>query len=380
MSTTSDYEAPSALRSASDRLERLQRDLEEAAIDESDLETVADAYEAVERTLDRWEARATDWDDFEGYVEFRNDLAETLESIPEDIPASDAFVEADGHVKTSGVSKSLTASDFEAAREALAPAREYAERREALREARERYRSAYRAARRRRQELTERVDELERLLELGEADLAAPVEELRGPIEHYDDAVTEAFADFRRNSPARELLALVDTGADYPLVGYRTPPAELLSYVREQPAGRHSVSELLEYAEYSLSKLRHYVDDADLLKRRIATNRTYLEGLSAEPLCIGWPPSDGETLWFETGELISVVSRFADDETVTALRSVRELASREDYERLRTAAVARAELTPGERERLESGAVAAELEDVREEYRRLEEAIDACER
>jgi exonuclease VII small subunit len=374
MSTTSDSDAAAELEAAHDRLETLESNLE---LGEDDLDAVADAYESVVTVLDRWEERATDWDDFEGYVEFRNDISETLESIPEDVPESEAFLEADSHVKTSGVTGSLKTGDFDAARRALAPARDHAETRDTLSEARSRYRTAYRAAQDRRQELDEQIADLERLVRLGEADLDAPIAELRDPIERYNEAVTEAFENFRREAPAREFLSFVVRAADYPLVELRRPPTELLEYVKEQPAGDHPVPDLLEFADYSPSKLSHYVDDANRLKRRVATNRTYLEGLSADPLHVEWPPAEAESLRFRAEELVSLVDAFADEETVTALRDVRERTRREEYDRLRTAAVARSELDEDERVRVKSGTVESELEAARDERGRLEEALEA---
>lgn len=373
MSTTSESDAAAKLQAAHDRLQRLREDID---IDRDDLDAVADAYEAIEEVLDRWQERATDWDDFEGYVEFRNDLSATLASIPEDVPESEAFVEADGHVKTGSATRSLRQRDFDAAREALSPAREYAETRTELREASDCYREACRTAKRRREELTDRIDDLERLVELSDADLDAPTETLQEPIARYNDAVEAAFATFRHETPSREVLSFVVTAADYPLVDYRKPPEELVSYLRAADAGSHPIPELLEYAEYSRSKLSHYVEDADRLKRRVATNRTYLEGLSVEPLTIAWPPTDRETLRFRVDELVSVLGRFADEETMVTLREVRALTHRDDYERLRTAALARAELTDDERKRVESGAVETELETARKEQKQLDEAIE----
>ena len=375
MSTGSD-DAVAELEAAADRLKRLR---EHPPVDREAVDPVADAHESVLEVLDRWEERATDWDDFRGYVEFRDDLSETLESIPEDVPESDAFLAADDHVKTGGVSKSLTERDFEAAREALAPAREYAEYREDLEAARERYRSAYRAARRRRRELEERVDDLERVRRLGAADLEAPTERLRDPIADYNEAISEEFEAFRREAPAREFLGFVETAASYPLVGVREPPVELLAYVESAPAGGNVVPDLLEYAEYSKSKLDHYVEDATLLKRRIATNRTYLERLSAEPLRVSWPPPEAAELRYRTGELLSVVDRFADEGTAAALRTVRQRTRSGAYDRLRDAAAARSELTDEEREAIASGELAAELEAARTELERLDSALEAHE-
>ncbi len=371
---TADTEAViAALEDAHEQLRGVEADLE---ADPGALEDVAEAHRAVSGVLDRWEERATDWDDFKGYVEFRNDLAETLEAIPEDVPASDAFVEADRRVKTSGVSKALKARDFEAAREALAPAREHAEALEALREARSRFREARKAARRHRDELADRIDDLERLVRLGQADLDAPVETLREPIDRYNERLEEDFRAFRSEASARELIGFVATAADRPLVGYEPPPADLLAYVRDRPAGEHTVGQLLSYASYSSSKLDHYVDDPNLLKRRVATNRTYLERLSPAPLRVAWPPPEAGVLRARADAYVPLVGRFAEEGTVAALREVRALAGRDDYERLRTAAEARADLTDAERRRLASGSVEADLEEAREARRRLDAALE----
>ncbi|MEF8777862.1 MAG: hypothetical protein V5A36_03020 [Natronomonas sp.] len=375
MSSQTEADALEELQSADERIRQLRSELEDEDIESDEIDNLVDAYRSVEAVLDRWEERATDWDDFQGYVEFRNDLAETLESIPDDVPERDAFVEVDSHVKTSGVSKSLDTSDFEAARSALAPVRSYVEIYEALESAREQRRQAYRRVQRRADELEERIRSLQRLLELGEADLEAPIEHLHEPISTYNEAVRDDFETFRRGAPAREFLSFVERAARTPLVGYETPPAELLEYVRTRPAGDRSVDELLEYAEYSSSKLSHYVDDADLLKRRIATNRTYLERLSANPLCLEWPPKPADILWFRTAELVSLVGRFADEPTVTTLRKIRSLTRRTEYERLRRAAEADAELTDDERRRLQDGTVETELSAARSKLDRLEDAL-----
>jgi len=371
MSTSDDPAA--ALSAAHDRLEDLEAN---PPVDTDRLGEVADAYESVARVLDSWEERATDWDDFQGYVEFRDDLSDTMSSIREDIPESDAFVEAERHVKTGSPTESLTESDFAAAREALAPARAYADYRDDLAEARRRYREAYQADMDRRRALDERIDELERLQRLGEADLDAPIEDLRAPIDRYNDAVEEAFRTFSSETSAREVLGVVEVAAeDYPLVDVTPPPDRLLSYVREEPAGEHTIPELLEYADYSESKLDHYVDEAGLLKRRVATNRTYLERLDAAPFRIEWPPSAADHLRYRTEELLSVLTRFADEEPAQALRAVRELTRRDDYRRLREAAVADARLSDVDRDRLESGQVSADLAAAREERDRLADAV-----
>lgn len=363
------------LRRADERVRSLRSELESGDVPAGKIEALVDLYRSVETVLDRWEERATDWDDFQGYVEFRDDLAETFEAAPDDVPERDAFAEADDHVKTGDVSTSLDTADFDAARNALASARSIAETHEALESARQERKKLYRRARRRAEESRERIDSLERLLELGEADLDAPLDRLRDPIVAYNDAVRDAFGTFRREVSAREFLSFLERAARTPFVEYESPPAELLEYVRTRPAGDRPVDELLEYAEYSASKLSHYVDDADLLKRRVATNRTYLERLSADPLCIDWPPKSADVLWFRTRELVSLVDRLVDEPTVETLRKIRSLTQDPEFGRLRRAAESDAELTDEERQRLESGAVASELSATRKTLDRLSETL-----
>ena len=364
------------LRRVDERIRKLRSELEESDVPVERLETLVDLYRSVEEVLDRWEERATDWDDFQGYVEFRDDLAETLEAAPEDVPKREAFAEADEHVKTGDVSTSLDASDFDAARASLEPVRSVVETYEALESAREERGKLHRRARRRAKELRERIDSLVELRELGEADLDAPIDRLREPIETYNESIEDGFGEFRRETSAREFLSFLEGAARTPFVDYEAPPAKLLEYVRTRPAGERTVDELLEYAGYSSSKLSHYVEDADLLKRRVATNRTYLERLSADPLRIEWPPQSADVVWFRTRELVSLVGRFVDETTIETLREIRSLTRDREYERLRRAARSDAELTDTERQRLESGAVAAELTAAREGLDRLEDALE----
>jgi hypothetical protein len=332
---------------------------------------VAGAHGELVGLLERYADSATGTGDFEAYVEFQDAVADLVEGLDDDLPERDAFEAALDVLDQ----RRLSEDDFAAAREALAPAASTArlldERDAAVAE----YREARKAAARRKRTVEERIDDLERLVELGDADLDAPVERLREPVDAYDDAVREAFRAFRRETSAREVLELSVAAERYPLVDLGSPPADLLAYVRESPAGEEPVPTLLEYAGYSSSKLDHYVDDPTELKRRVATRQTYLERLDADPLTVGWPPPTADDLWWRSRELISLVARFAPEDVVARLREVRALTRDDDYERLRTAAVARERLGPDERERLAAGDVADELDDLRAERDALGEAL-----
>lgn len=374
MTSTTSEDPVARLEDARKTVENVRNDIQ---TDEESLATVAEAYRAIITVFDRWEERATDFDDFQGYVKFRNDLAETVSEIPDSVSHREAIEEALETVKTESVTSSLSRRDFETAKDVLEPLRADADRYETLQVARETYRSAHRSLRRRLSELESEREDLRRIERLGDADLDAPVDVLRVPIEAYNAAVDDAFASFRREASARRVLEFVDVTDLYPLVPFETPPADLLEYVRFRPAGEHTIEELLEFSEYTKSKLEHYVDDADLLKRRIATNRTYLDRLSAEPLEIGWPPPPADELRFVTNELISVVDRFADDETVATLRTVRGLPGSTDYDRLRSAAVARDKMSNAERAQVESGTISSDLEAVETSIDRIESQLES---
>ena len=348
----------------------------EAAEEYDDAETVATAYRDVYSILERYEERATDWDDFEGYIRFREALGERLSELPEDVPEREAFAAADAKLATSPRNPPSEA-DFERARELLAPAREYADALEEREAARERYEEAYAELRDYREDLKAEVERLETLAERAAVDFDAPTERIREPIESYDGTVRDAFEAFRRDAPAREVLGVISRTESYPLVNYESPPETLVEYLRDADAGEQPIPELLDAAGRSRASLAHDVDDPGTFKTVVGSNRTYLERLDAEPLTVGWPPPSAGVLRWRAAELVAVVGRFAPESVVSEARTLRSLADREEYERLRRAAVARAETDEAERERLRSGSVEAELADARDRLAEVEAALSS---
>jgi hypothetical protein len=359
----------SDLRAAADRLERARERV--AEFGEADLRQLADAYEEFTGLLNRYEEPATGDGDFGKFIEFQGKIETAVERLDDDILLRESFEEADDHLQQ----RRLSESDFEYVREQLEPVADLVSRLDDREEALADYRRARKAVDSRRHEVRERIDDLERLVRLGEADLSAPTERLRDPVETYNDAVQTAWREFRRGSSAREVLTFLETMGQFPLVPFERPPAELREFVREHPAGEEPIPKLLEYAGYSQSKLDHYVDDPNALKRAVGTRQTYLQRLDADPLTVAWPPPPADRLHFRTKELTGAVNRFAPD-VVEQLRAVAALPRETDYERLRESAVAEADLSDAERERLTSGAVADELEGLRAEHERLEGALE----
>ena len=361
-----------ALGAARDRLEAIETRIDDRG--EETVEAVATAYRNATKLLEDYVDRATGTgqENFQAYIELEGKFDTLVSDLSEDLPEREAFEDALDAIDK----RRLSESDFERARAALEPAADYAELLDEREAAREELAEARKAASKRRRDLEDAIAERERLLELSNADLDAPVERLREPLESYNEAVREAFEEYRNETNAREVFDLLERSTWYPFVNYERPPDDLARYVREDPAGEYTLPELLDYASYSRSKLSHYVDSADELKRNVATQQTYLDGIDAEPLTVDWPPGPAGELRRRVREYRPFVARIADEEVVAALREVRLLTTDSDYDRLQTAAQAVAQLTPNERERLADGRVDAELEELRAERERLEAALE----
>ncbi|MGM0446925.1 MAG: DUF7118 family protein [Methanobacteriota archaeon] len=354
-------EAAARLRERYDELRRTASRIDGYGRDR--VEAAADAYRRAHRILDRYEEDAVGTGDFESYVRFRGEFGDAVD-VDDDTPAGEAFEAADDAVDK----RRLSESDFAAAREALAPAGEFVDLLEAYDEAVDDYRGARKAAREARKRLDSRLDELREVADMADADLDADRSRLRDPIEAYDEGVRAAFREFFKSASAREVFGYLDRADATPFVDVDVPPTDLAEYIETHAAGEEPPATLLEYADYTNSKLEHYVDDPGALRTAVAVHRTYLERLDGEPLTLDWPPKPGDELAYEIDELVPLVGRIADDDVVATLRSVRELARGDEYERLRRAAEVRDALDDAELaliERGEAGERVAEAERTR---------------
>lgn len=369
--------AHAELAEAANEYERRREAVEEIGAEEAT--AVVDARRDLLDLLKRYEGTATGTGDFQAFIRFQEELTELVDDLPDDLPRRDAFERVESDLDKRRVSE----SDFERARRTLEPATEVAETVEARDDALARYREARKAAVRRRRAVEERLDEMDRLRELGDAYLAVadegdPTEliaAIRDPVAAYDEAVADAFAEMKAEEPARDVLAFV-AEVDSAFVDYERPPADLRDYLESSDVGDHPIPKLLSYADYSPSKLEHYVDEPTALKRHVATHRTYLERLDAGPLTLDWPPRPPVELRYRADELISAVDAFAPVEAVARLRTVRDLTRDEAwFARLADAARARERLGSDELERLASGELAEERAAVRDERDALDAAL-----
>jgi len=372
--------------------ERLQEvDAEIDAIGERNVEAAADGYRNASRLLDSYEDSAIGTGDFGSYLEFQSQFLSLVEGLPDTAIAAEGFQRASDRMDK----RRLRESDFAFAREAIEPASEAVELLERREQALDAYRSARHDAKNRNTELAAERDRLDRLQTLGDVDLSVSVEPLREPIEAYNDAVGDAFETFRKTQPARALFELLDAAADRPLVGVDRPPRELAEYIETAPAGNEPLPTLREYADYSPSKLEHYVDDPGALRTHVAVHQTYLDRLSSGPLFVAWPPAEAGVLRARLEELAPLVRRL--DRTVSAdddagldgdneqtdrepieshRRRLARFTRRETYDRLRDVAVARAELDDEEAELVASGEIETEIQSVEQGIDAIEAALE----
>ncbi|MDB2243630.1 hypothetical protein PM076_09115 [Halorubrum ezzemoulense] len=341
-------EAAARLRERYDELRRIESRIDDHGRDR--VEAAADAYRHAHRILDRYEEDAVGSGDFESYVRFRGEFGDAVD-VDDDLPAAEAFEAADEAVDK----RRLSDEDFAAAREALEPAGEFVDLLEAYDDAVDDYRAGRKAAKEARKRLESRVEELREVADMADADLDADLDRLRRPIDSYDEAVMEAFREFFKSASAREVFDFLDRADATPFVDVDVPPTDLAEYVETHAAGEEPPATLLEYADYTNSKLDHYVDDPGALRTAVAVHRTYLERLDGEPLTLDWPPKPGDELAYEIDELVPLVGRIADDDVVATLRSVRELARSDEYGRLRRAAEVRHALDDGDLALIERG-------------------------
>jgi len=342
-----------------------------AEFGQEDIEQLADAYRQFDGLLDRYEDQVVgDAGDVQTNIEFQSQVAKVVGNIPRSTLLYATFQECADYLKQ----KYFNASDFEHVRGQLEPVADIVARLDNYEEARREYRDVCETIRHEIRTLETRISELERLVELGEADLDAPTDRLREPVETYNESVSEAFRAFVAERPAREVVTTLDSLSAYPLVRFEPPPAELVTYLREADPGEMTVPKLREHAGYSRSKLDHYVDDPDRFGRVVGGHETFLSGLDAGPLHVGWPPPLPTHLGWRCRELTAAVNRIAPP-VVEQLRAVAALPRETEYERLRDSAVASEQLSNEERRRLRTEDVAGTLADLRERRDRLREAL-----
>src|SRR6056297_2175399 len=168
-----------ALEAARNRLDTI--DARIADYDEDTVEEVATAYRTATDLLEDYVDRATGTgkENFQAYIELEGKFDGLVSGLSEDLPEYESFEDALEAIDK----RRLSESDFERAHDALEPAARYADMLDEREAARANLTEARKTASKRLRTLDDEIDERERLLELADADLDAPVERLREPIE-----------------------------------------------------------------------------------------------------------------------------------------------------------------------------------------------------
>lgn len=344
-------------------------------IGKSELEQLATAHDRFLQLLDEYEepASGSGRETFQSYVEFEGELETFMNSLPENLLKREDFEAAETVLDR----RRLNEQDFDRARDEIASVTELVGRLEDYSDAVNRYREARKSVKVSLRERRGELKTLEETLAFAEVDPTASVDPLREPIDTYNEAVGEAFADFLSTKSARRVMEWLGATQQYPLVKTANPPKSLIDFLETSPAGEQPISTVLEWANYTHSKLSHYVDDPERFQSRVGANRSLLERIDAEPLQIDWPPPKKEELRYRTRELIAVVSRFAPADVCARLQTVRDLSYRSDYSELRSRARARHELTEQDLRELSSGEVSDKYEQLKAEIDRLETALES---
>lgn len=342
----------------------------------ANLEDLADLHRDAVALLNQYEDTATETGakGFADFAQFKMQFTRLADAAA-DLP-DDGAIEA---ARDAIDKRRLSGSDFDRARAELDPITDRVSRLDDMEAARQDLIDARDAAASRREQLQAELEEREQVLALADVDLEAPVDDLRDPIERWNEGVAAAVTTLRQDRPARKAMNRFERIASYPLIDMESPPEELKTYLNDSEAGTHTIAELLEYADHSPSKLRHYVDDPDTFRRIIRTRRSSLEALEADPLQIDWPPPPAESIPWLARELRGAIGSLVDDAAIGALREVVALARDEsDYEHVREAAMAHEQLDADDRQRLESGAIEAEIEIREEAIAAIDEALQSA--
>lgn len=359
------------LESAYDAYQSIQSTIGEIGRDRLDeLDRLYNRFDTLLSTY-KESASGSGRETFEQYIAFQSELETFETSLPEDGLETGVFEDAIDYLDQ----RRLQESDFEEARVILEPAVDTLGILTERDEARNSFTAAKRAVEQRIDELTDEIDHLQELLAFEDTDFDVPVDQLRSLIEAYNQAVRDDFSSYKSNTSSREFIQFLETTTAYPLIEFPSPPPELVDYLESTEVGTEPTPRVLEYTNYTRSKLSHYVDDPSTFQARIGANQTYLDRLSADPLMISWPPPAPDELHWRIRELTSIINRFAPAETVRKLNDLQKFSHQDDYLDLRLAARADAALDEQEKQRLTTGELREELETKQRDRDQLQSAV-----
>jgi len=343
-----------------DEYEELRGEVREVGEDRA--EATRELYGRIRDAFDEYREDATGRGDFGRYVEFQNAVIDAEEAVEdEDVYRAEDFKSALGHLDA----QTLRDKHFERANDDLSDVGGFVERYERRLELADELRETLSDLEHRADELGDEIGETEEELRKARRAEDTDASPLRDAVETYNERVREDFDGFVSDAPAVGVAHLGERTLDAPLVDdfpvERGAADRLARYVDDE-----TVDRVLELAGSSDGKLAHYVDDTGGF--RDAVPRSFFETVSAEPFVLGYEPV-GEARR-RADELVPIVGEFAGDETVAALREVRDIAANGGYAEMRRAVLAQEEVGAGTEEAEDR------LESLREEKDRVERRAD----
>jgi len=339
-------------------------------VGEERAEETREKHETLDEALEEYREDATGTGEFRKYIEFRNIVL----AVEEDLDEGDGVYMRDDFESALSRLDAQTLRDkhFRGARSDLERVEGFVEKYERYEELREELRDELSTLKKRKEDLEREIEETEERLKKAREAEGVDASPLREAVEEYNESVRRDFEEFLRNAPAVEVARLGERTLEAPLVEdapVESGTAERLSkYV-----GDETVERVLELADSSDAKLSHYVDDTDGF--RDAVPRTFFETVDAERFELSYEPEG--VVRRLAPELVSLVSFFADEETVAALRRVCGMAERGEYEPMRNALLAHEEAgDDAEDIEEELDELRTEKESVEERTERVREALD----
>lgn len=327
-------------------------------VGEDRAERTHNVYRRIDDAFEEYREDATGHGEFRRFVEFQNIVIDIEESIEDgNIYRGDDITRALSHLDAN----TLHDKHFRRAREDLSDVRDFVETYERYVELEDELRDELSDLEHRIDEVGREIQEKEAALEKAREAEGVDVSPLREAVEEYNNGVRDDFEEFVREAPAVDVARLGERTHDAPLVDdapvERGTAESLDRYVDDE-----TVDRVLELADASDGKLSHYVEDADGF--RDAVPRTFFETADGERFELSYEREG--IVRRRADELVSVVRRFADDETVAALRRVRDMAANGTYGEMRRALVAR------EQAGADVDEIRDELDGLREEKERIE--------
>lgn len=195
---------------------------------------------------------------------------------------------------------------------------------------------------------------------------------LKEKIAAYNNDVGTFLETFFKESLLTDVLRMSLDTSYHPELRFPQPPSyknaeRLLSFVLSEGLASLPLSQFLEYAKYSDSKLSHYVGDTTGFRQILESNIVWLESLgdikSREALKISLE-EPGVSLAVKIPRIIAFLSKLgAATNLLTSLRETQKLVTSGHYERMRAASLVDREHL----EKVQQGTHIADLEALQDE-------------